>query len=72
MQADLSNRRRKTRMLHTDWRNLPEQARGLVLALGNFDGVHRGHAHLLHAAHAARPDRPRGVLTFPTGEAVHA
>ena len=51
-------------MLHTDWRNLPEQARGLVLALGNFDGVHRGHAHLLHAAHAARPDRPRGVLTF--------
>jgi riboflavin kinase / FMN adenylyltransferase len=51
-------------MLHTDWRNLPDNARGLVLALGNFDGVHRGHAHLLHAAHAARPDRPLGVLTF--------
>ena len=51
-------------MLHTDWRNLPQDARGLVLALGNFDGVHRGHAHLLHAAHAARPDVRLGVLTF--------
>ena len=51
-------------MLHTDWRNLPTEARGMVLALGNFDGVHRGHAHLLHAAHAARPDAPLGVLTF--------
>lgn len=50
--------------LHTDWRNLPPQARGLVLALGNFDGVHRGHAHLLQAAHAARPDAHLGVLTF--------
>ncbi len=51
-------------MLHTDWRNLPTDAQGLVLALGNFDGVHRGHAHLLHAAHAARPDAQLGVLTF--------
>ena len=50
--------------VHTDWRALSEAARGLVLALGNFDGVHRGHAHLLHAAHAARPDARLGVLTF--------
>ncbi len=49
---------------HIGWQTLPPQARGLVLALGNFDGVHRGHAHLLHAAHAARPDMPLGVLTF--------
>jgi len=60
----LSNQGRLKSMLHTDWRNLPTQARGMVLALGNFDGVHRGHAHLLHAAHSARPDRPLGVLTF--------
>ncbi len=38
--------------------------RGATLALGNFDGVHLGHAHLIHAAHAARPDAPLGVLTF--------
>ncbi len=50
--------------LHRDWRAVPPQARGGVLALGNFDGVHRGHAHLIHAAHAARPDLPLGVLTF--------
>jgi riboflavin kinase/FMN adenylyltransferase len=51
-------------MLHTNWRDLPAEARGLVLGMGNFDGVHRGHAHLLHAAHAARPDARLGVLTF--------
>ena len=38
--------------------------RGATLALGNFDGVHRGHAHLLASAHAARPDAPLAALTF--------
>jgi riboflavin kinase/FMN adenylyltransferase len=47
-----------------DWRNLPQEARGATIALGNFDGVHLGHAHLLRAAHAGRPDAPRAVLTF--------
>jgi len=51
------------RLFH-DWRDLPGDARGAVVALGNFDGVHLGHAHLLRAAHAARPDAPLGVLTF--------
>ncbi len=50
--------------LFQDWRDLPGQARGAVVALGNFDGVHLGHAHLLRAAHGARPDAPLGVLTF--------
>ena len=50
--------------LFKDWRDLPADTRGAVVALGNFDGVHLGHAHLLRAAHAARPDAPLGVLTF--------
>jgi riboflavin kinase/FMN adenylyltransferase len=47
-----------------DWRDLPAAARGGAVALGNFDGVHLGHAHVLRTAHAARPDAPRAVLTF--------
>src|SRR5215472_17750666 len=47
-----------------DWRALPPEARGAVVALGNFDGVHLGHVHLIRAAHAARPDAPLAVLTF--------
>jgi riboflavin kinase/FMN adenylyltransferase len=50
--------------LYADWRDVPEAARGAILALGNFDGVHLGHAHLLRALHGARPDAPLGVLTF--------
>lgn len=47
-----------------DWRKLPEDARGASVALGNFDGVHLGHAHVLRAAHGARPDAPLAVLTL--------
>ena len=50
--------------LHTDWRQIPEAARGISAALGNFDGVHLGHAHLLRTLHAARPELPLGVVTF--------
>lgn len=51
-------------MIHTDWRALPAEARGGTVALGNFDGVHRGHAAVLAAAHQARPDLPLVALTF--------
>lgn len=47
-----------------DWTDVPASARGASVALGNFDGVHRGHAEILRAAHAARPDGRRAVLTF--------
>ncbi|WP_158747132.1 riboflavin biosynthesis protein RibF [Acidisphaera sp. L21] len=49
---------------YSDWRDLPTAARGATVALGNFDGVHRGHALLLASAHAARPDAPLAALTF--------
>ncbi len=51
------------RIFH-DWWDIPADARGATVALGNFDGVHRGHAAVIRAAHAARPDAPLAVLTF--------
>jgi riboflavin kinase/FMN adenylyltransferase len=47
-----------------DWGDLQADARGATVALGNFDGVHRGHAEVIKAAHAARPKVPLAVLTF--------
>jgi riboflavin kinase/FMN adenylyltransferase len=47
-----------------DWRAVPEALRGATVALGNFDGVHLGHAAVIRDAHAARPDLPRAALTF--------
>ena len=47
-----------------DWQDVPPDARGATVALGNFDGVHLGHASVIRAAHAARPDAPLAVLTF--------
>ena len=46
------------------WRDLPPDGRGATVALGNFDGVHRGHVALIQAAHAARPKAQLAVLTF--------
>lgn len=41
----------------------PDQ-KGATVALGNFDGVHRGHAAVIAAAKTLAPDAPTGVLTF--------
>ena len=51
-------------MIIEGWRRIPPAARGATIALGNLDGVHRGHAAVLRAAHAARPDLPLAALTF--------
>jgi riboflavin kinase / FMN adenylyltransferase len=47
-----------------DWHDLPPECRGATVALGNMDGVHRGHVAVLRAAHAARPAAPLAALTF--------
>lgn len=46
--------------------DIPDRARGAVVAVGNFDGVHRGHRALLDLARARAQalGRPFAVLTF--------
>jgi riboflavin kinase/FMN adenylyltransferase len=51
-------------MIIEGWHQVPDAARGATIALGNMDGVHLGHAAVLRAAHAARPDLPLAALTF--------
>lgn len=48
------------------WKNLPPEHRGASVALGNFDGVHRGHQQVIaQAAKAALTDKtPLGVISF--------
>jgi riboflavin kinase/FMN adenylyltransferase len=50
--------------IYHHWRDLPPAARGATVALGNFDGVHLGHAHVLRAARLAHPDTPLAAITF--------
>lgn len=38
--------------------------RGATAAIGNFDGVHRGHLSVIELAQAADPDAPLGIVTF--------
>ena len=48
-------------VLH-DITSCPDALRGASLAIGNFDGVHRGHQAVLNAA--CQRGTPAGVLTF--------
>ena len=38
--------------------------RGATAAIGNFDGVHKGHGTVIELARKAVPDAPLGVVTF--------
>ncbi len=53
-------------ILHTDSKNIPAAAKGCILAIGNFDGVHQGHRVLIKQAAdiAAAAQAPLGVITF--------
>ena len=47
--------------VHQHWQGLASNARGASVALGNFDGLHRGHARVIDLA---RGRGPLGVVTF--------
>jgi riboflavin kinase / FMN adenylyltransferase len=55
----------RVRVIH-GWTNLAASDRGAALAMGTFDGVHRGHQKVIGlAAEAARTlGAPLGVITF--------
>ena len=47
------------------WRDIPARFKGASLAIGNFDGMHRGHRAVLDAAKAAAgPGTPVGAMVF--------
>lgn len=47
--------------IHQDYQWLDPKARGASVAMGNFDGVHRGHQSVIDLA---RTDAPLGTITF--------
>src|SRR5512137_2952274 len=53
-------------IVHEGYKNVPPDIRGGVVAIGNFDGVHKGHQALIgEAVKAAREKRLRaGVMIF--------
>jgi riboflavin kinase / FMN adenylyltransferase len=46
---------------HFHWQGLDPSARGASVAMGNFDGVHRGHQAVIDLA---RGSAPLGIVTF--------
>jgi riboflavin kinase/FMN adenylyltransferase len=55
----------RVRVIH-GWKHLPADDRGAAVAMGNFDGVHRGHQKVIDLAIAAARELgcPAGVITL--------
>ena len=51
------------KILH-GYQGLSADEKGATVALGNFDGVHRGHAAVIEAARSLAPDAPLAVVSF--------
>ena len=47
--------------IYHHWQGLDPAARGASVAMGNFDGLHRGHQAVIDLA---RGSAPLGVITF--------
>ena len=47
-----------------DYHFVEPEDRGATVAIGNFDGVHKGHQSVIELARNAAPDAPLGVMTF--------
>lgn len=52
--------------IYRHYETLPDTARGAAIAIGNFDGVHKGHCQVISEAGKVAKDRgiPWAVLTF--------
>ncbi|MEO0881409.1 MAG: riboflavin biosynthesis protein RibF [Pseudomonadota bacterium] len=48
--------------VYADYRDLPDEAKGMAVALGNFDGIHAGHRVVIDAARAT--GHRLGIATF--------
>ena len=48
------------------WKDLPQGDRGAAVAMGSFDGIHKGHQQVIELAARAAKDlgAPLGVITF--------
>jgi len=46
------------------YQGLNADQKGSTVALGNFDGVHRGHVAVIEAARSIAPDAPLAVVSF--------
>lgn len=47
-----------------DYHFVEPEDRGATVAIGNFDGVHKGHQSVIELARSAAPGAPLGVMTF--------